>query len=590
MATSHSHAETQSALGQTTLAPPMPGSGGTTTPSSISMDPEKAAAISGANSITSGEQLPTGEKTDANVNPAPGAESPVRTITGVKWFLVCSSILSSIFLFALDNTIVADVQPKVIERFNSIEKLPWLSVAFLLGAVATNLTWGKMYGQFNAKYLYLICVFLFEVGSAICGAANSMDMLIIGRAIAGLGGAGLYIGVMTLLSFTTSPHERPIYIGMTGLTWGAGTVGGPLVGGALAESPATWRWAFYINLVIGAVVAPIYIFLIPSIDPRPNIPQGRRWLEIDYVGTLLIMGALISGSMAISFGGTLYEWDSGRIIGLFVCSGVLFILFGFQQVFLIFTTLERRLFPVHFLRSRTMLILFCMTASAVTVAFVPLYFLPLFFQFVRNDSAVEAGVRLLPFVVFLVVLVIVNGALMSKFGYYMPYYLIGGALAIIGSALMYTIDVDSSPARLYGYTIILGAGSGLYIQASFSVAQAKVPLEETSTASSFISLAQIGGATIALAIANSVFLNQSTKKITQILPDTSIDQVRTAIAGRGSQFFGSLSEEKKAQVLKVIVDAIGRVYILALTAGCMAFILAIFLKREKLFMTAAGGA
>ncbi len=79
-----------------------------------------------------------------------------------------------------------------------------------------------MYGQFNAKYLYLICVFLFEVGSAICGAANSMDMLIIGRAIAGLGGAGLYIGVMTLLSFTTTPHERPVYIGMTGLVWGAG--------------------------------------------------------------------------------------------------------------------------------------------------------------------------------------------------------------------------------------------------------------------------------------------------------------------------------------------------------------------------------
>lgn len=102
------------------------------------MDPEKAPVVSGGNSISSGEQPPMGEKTDAD---AAADEAPARTITGVKWFLVCSSILSSIFLFALDNTIVADVQPKVIERFSSIEKLPWLSVAFLLGAVSTNLTW-----------------------------------------------------------------------------------------------------------------------------------------------------------------------------------------------------------------------------------------------------------------------------------------------------------------------------------------------------------------------------------------------------------------------------------------------------------------
>ena len=101
-----------------------------------------------------------------------------------------------------------------------------------------------MYGQFDAKTMYLLTVFLFEAGSAICGAANTMDLLIFGRALCGLGGVGLYAGVMTLLSVTTTEHERPMYIGLTGLTWGLGTVLGPIIGGAFTNSSAGWRWGF----------------------------------------------------------------------------------------------------------------------------------------------------------------------------------------------------------------------------------------------------------------------------------------------------------------------------------------------------------
>lgn len=160
----------------------------------------------------------------------PGDQPPeeVRKITGIKWALVVSSILSSTFLFALDNTVVADVQPSIVDRFGEIQKLAWLPIAFLVAAVSTNLIWGKIYGQFNAKWLYIGNVFLFEVGSALCGAAPTMNALIGGRVLAGLGGAGLYIGVMTLLSVNTTEHERPVYIGMTGMTWGLGTVLGPV--------------------------------------------------------------------------------------------------------------------------------------------------------------------------------------------------------------------------------------------------------------------------------------------------------------------------------------------------------------------------
>ena len=179
----------------------------------------------------SGPPSSVGDHSDIEKVPEVVEEKSPRDVHGVKWGLAVFSVLISTFLFALDNTIVADIQPAIVERFGEVSKLSWLAVAFLVAAIGTNLFWGKMYSQFDAKYMYLFTVFLFEAGSAICGGANSMDLLIFGRALCGLGGVGLYAGVMTLLSVTTTEHERPMYIGLTGLTWGLGTVLGPIIGG-----------------------------------------------------------------------------------------------------------------------------------------------------------------------------------------------------------------------------------------------------------------------------------------------------------------------------------------------------------------------
>lgn len=133
------------------------------------------------------EQQDLSENTSVNdvdlekLPPPVAEEAPPRDIAGWKWILVVLSILSSTFLFALDNTIVADIQPAIVLHFNDISNLTWLSVSFLLGAAATNLIWGKVFGQFNAKWTYILCVLLFELGSAVCGAAPTMDALIIGR-------------------------------------------------------------------------------------------------------------------------------------------------------------------------------------------------------------------------------------------------------------------------------------------------------------------------------------------------------------------------------------------------------------------------
>ena len=400
----------------------------------------------------------------------------------------------------------------------------------------------------------------------------------------------MYCGVMTLLSVTTTERERPTYIGLTGLTWGAGTVLGPIIGGAFTDSGATWRWAFYINLVIGGIFAPVYLFILPRFDPRPGVPIMKRLREVDWVGTLLIIGAFTSGVMAISFGGNLYAWNSGRVIGLFCTSGVLFIMFGTQQGLALLTTKERRIFPVEFLRQRIMLILFASTSAAATATFLPIYFIPLYFIFVKNDSALDAGVRLLPFVFLLVFFCIANGGILSAYGLYMPWYLVGGLFVVAGGAAMYTIDSNTSTGAIYGYSILLGIGAGMYVQTSFSVAQAKTEPHMIPLAIGFITCGQIAGATIALSISNAVFLNESTANISQILPDVTRSQIQATISGAGSSFINGLDSDTKARVTAAIVQAIDKVYILEIAAGCITVVLSLGMKMEKLFLEGGGAA
>lgn len=194
---------------------------------------------------------PDPASTETEIQP----EAPPRDINGWKWYLTLVSILASTFLYALDATVIADLQPVILQELGGIQKLPWLSVAFLLSATATNLLWSRMYGYINAKWFYIFHVTLFEVGSAICGASPSINIMILGPAVAGVGGSGLYAGCMTLIATTATLTERPMYVSCTGFTWDLGIVLGPIIGGAFSESSVGWRWAFYINLFIGPGMA-----------------------------------------------------------------------------------------------------------------------------------------------------------------------------------------------------------------------------------------------------------------------------------------------------------------------------------------------
>ncbi|KAJ5912722.1 major facilitator superfamily transporter [Penicillium tannophilum] len=501
------------------------------------------------------------------------------------WLLIVVTILSSTFLFSLDNTIVADVQSPIIEKFGEVGKLSWLGVAFVLASSATIVTWGKLYGIFSAKWIYLASVVLFEVGSAICGAAPNMNAFIIGRAVAGLGGAGMYLGCLTLLSITTSVRQRPTYMALTGITWGSGTVLGPVVGGAFAQNVhATWRWAFYINLCIGAVFAPVYIFFLPRADPQEGVPLKQKLLQVDYLGVVLNAGAFTALIMAISFGGNLFAWAAGREVTLWVVGGIMLLLFGLQQAFKIGTTSQERIFPGDLLRMPIMWLLFALMCAASTCVFIPTYYIPIYCQFVKGDSPLTAAVRLLPFIILMVFSGLLNGALMSKLGYYMPWYLAGGILTSIGGGLMSTVDETSPISRVYGYSALIGIGAGMFIQTGFSVAQAKISPNRASDAASLIAFAQNIGIVLALAISGSVFQNQALDSLQELLPGIPREALRGAISGSNSDLIKTIPAETQAKVIHAIVHAMSHTYYLVITAAVMTAVGSLFFKRERIFV------
>ncbi|KAJ4371960.1 hypothetical protein N0V83_003733 [Neocucurbitaria cava] len=517
-------------------------------------------------------------------------EPPVhsgRNMGTLRWILTCGALYSATLLYGLDTTIVADVQVPIVERFGHIDQLTWIGAAFPLGSVAIILPLGVLYEKLDSKWLYIGSFTLFEAGSALCGGAPNMTALIVGRVIAGIGGSGLYLGNLNIFATLTTIQERPMYVAGAGMSWGAGAILGPVIGGAFAKSSATWRWAFYINLVVAALSGPIYVFSLPSIHPRPGEKLFKRLGEIDFIGAVLLAGIFATFIIPLTLAEGSWAWgDASTIVCLVLC-GVLTVTFVAQQAFSIFTTKARRIFPVQLLHSRTLIILFICTAATSTMLFIPVYYIPIYFQFTRGDEPMEAAVRLLPFILVGVFTTMLSGGLMPVVGYYVPWFVLSGVVGTTGGALMYTVDSTTSAGAIYGYSILVAIGAGGSLQLGYSIAQAILPQSKQSAAVRFINMSQLGGTTIALTIAGRVFQTYAFKNVKHAVNGLGFTdaQVSAVVSGAQGSLFEELSPEVAAAVLEGIVKAIGKSYILVIAGATTTLVCTAFMKRERLFQS-----
>ncbi|KAF3085426.1 hypothetical protein TWF102_011570 [Orbilia oligospora] len=491
-------------------------------------------------------------------------DKPQEKESKAKIILVFISVFLSMFLVALDRTIISTAIPQITDEFNSITDVGWYGSAYLLTCCAFQLLLGKVYTLYPIKFVLIGNILLFEIGSALCGAAPNSSSFIVGRAISGIGAAGIFAGTVVCIVHIVPLHKRPQFQGLFGGLFGLASIVGPIVGGAFT-SHVSWRWCFYINLPLGGVSLLVIFFWlhIPEQETMKH-PWAEKLLQLDVVGTMMLVPGVVCLVLAMQWGGQKYDWNNGRIIVLLVLMSVLLAGFAAVQVLIPRTAT----LPVRIFKQRSVVSGFWQTLCIGSSMYVYIYFLPLWFQTIKGVSAVDSGIRILPFMLSMVVGSMLGGAVTTRVGYYTPFAIVGSCIMSVGGGLLTTLQIDSGPSQWIGYQVVYGLGMGLCFQVPNLAAQTVLPKQDVPIGIALMFFGQLLGAAIFVAVGENVLGNQLVNRLSGV---QGID--RTLITeGGATTLLSGLDVELREIVLVAYSEALRKVFQVGLIVTCLAVI------------------
>lgn len=455
---------------------------------------------------------------EGSMTPVDDTQGP-EYLSPVKFIPIFFGLCLVVFMISLDNTVVATAQVPIVNEIGGQANIAWLPTTFLIGQASFSILFGQILAHFSSKYVFMVALFLFELGSLVSGIAPNMGAVLAGRTVSGVGAAGIFMTSMQILAETTTVTARAQYMGILGALFAISMVAGPLIGGALSDN-VTWRWVFYLNLPIGGAASLAVAFLFKSRPPLGST-KGKsagvmeRLLKMDIIGAVLFTGLVCMLVIPIQQAHQ-NGWKSITTWAPIAFASVVAILSG-----LWFKCLgeQRALVPIRLFKDANFIGCAILSFFTFWNSITFTYLIPLFFQTVRGRSATLAGLDMLAFMITLAIVSLFTGILAKNTGHYYPQTVFGPLFGVAGAALLYFQKVDSPLGFQIGTQILLGLGIGTVIQQPILTVQANISDRKLlAKATAFIVFAQRLGGGIGSSVSGAILSAQFPHLVRKMLP------------------------------------------------------------------------
>ncbi|KAF8553816.1 MFS general substrate transporter [Imleria badia] len=431
---------------------------------------------------------------------------------GLKFWLVFVSMCTCIFLASLELSSVSTALPTIADALHATQ-FTWVGTAYGLAAAVFHPMSGGLAQTYGRRPALLLTIGLFALGSCICGGANSMNMLIAGRTIQGLGGGGVQSLTTIILSDLVTLQERGLYVGLYGIAGCVAAATGPIIGGSLATQ-GQWRWLFYLNLPISLVACVLAIVLLDL--PTPPGSSKEKFMRLDWIGNFLVILSIVAYTIGLTWGGITAPWSSATVLVPLVLGFVGLVVFiAYEAIYA-----KYPLVPFSLLTNLTSISGYIQTFCSSVVTVGAIYFCPVYFQACKGASPYMSGVYILAFS-SAVPSGIITGLSITATKRYRPQIWVGWTIVIVGFGLMSTILATDPLGKSIGYFVIFGLGAGVVNATPMYPILAPLSVKQNALALAFMwfltSFAWVWGVTIG----GTVVQNELAKK----LPSSFIQSV-----------------------------------------------------------------
>lgn len=485
-----------------------------------------------------------------------------------------TGLLAALFTAMLSTTIVANALPTIMGDLHGTQTdFAWVVTAALLANAVSTPIWGKLADLFNKKLLVQLSIIVFVAGSVLAGFSHNMELLLTARVIQGLGMGGLTALAQAIIGSIIPPRERGRYSGYMGAVMAVATAGGPLLGGFIVDSPLGWRWTFFLCVPLAVVALILLQFTL-------RLEHVRRPARIDWLGSILLTAGISLLLIWVSFAGKpdYYDWWSGETALMVGGSVVLLAL-----LVLVESKVAEPIIPLKIISQRTTALAILASVAVGIAMFGSTTFLGQYFQLARGFTPTEAGLLMLPMIAGNLLGSVGSGLLITRFGKWKRYLVIGTILVIVGTGLAGTIDHETEMLLVSLFIFVLGVGMGLLMQNLVLAVQNTVKVTEVGSASASIAFFRTVGGAIGVSVLGAVLSSSVSDRVAE-----EMQKAGMPTAGGGTTATLDLADlPAPVQMFFRIAYAEGtaEIFRIAAVVAVIALVAVLFIKEQALRRT-----